>query len=151
VPGLQQYALSDEPPIGKEYRMKAALAIISGLTGAVIAIESLILFVGVRLTANADELWLCAKNDLLVVLDVIAGAALIYFAFAFQKMPTAHVAIIYVLIVASICSHGYREWEYLVGADTRFFFNLPLFVFNNLRLLGLIATAALAMLHARNP
>lgn len=81
--------------------MNIALAITSGLTGAVIAVESLGLFVGVRLFAKSDELWLCIKNDLLVLLDVAAGATLIYFAFIFQKMPPG-----YLPIVGSGCGNG---------------------------------------------
>ncbi len=129
--------------------MNLVLAITSGLTGAVIAIESIILFIGVRLTAKTGEPWLCVKNNLLVLLDVVAGVALIYFAFVFQRVSLPFTTIFYALIIVSICTHGYREWEYLAGVENRFFFNLPLFVFNNIRLLGLLAAGCLMLMKTR--
>jgi hypothetical protein len=129
--------------------MNIIWAIITGLTGAVIAVESLILFVGVRFVASEGEQWICLKNDLLVVVDIVTGVGLIMFALLFKRFSgLSYVSIFYVLIMISIITHGYREWEYLTGVGNRFFFNLPLFVFNNIRLLGLIVAAVWAMMEA---
>jgi hypothetical protein len=46
-------------------------------------------------------------------------------------------------VVISVVAHGYREWEYLVGAANPFCANAPLFVLNNLKLIGLLVIAGL--------
>jgi hypothetical protein len=127
--------------------MKIILAITSGLTGTVIAVESLILCIGVRFSASEGERWICLKNDILVVADTITGMGLIVFALMFRRVSgLPYAGMFYVLIIISIVTHGYREWEYLTGVENKFFFNFPLFVFNNIRLFGLVAAMFLALL-----
>ena len=118
--------------------MRTLLRIITGLTGAVIAIESLALFVGLRVLSPEQTPWTDPKNDTFVLLDVIVGGGLIYLALRCRQGPFPPV--FFALVAVSLLAHGYREWEYLAGVDDRFAFNLPLFVFNNVRLVGLLAS-----------
>ena len=118
--------------------MRTLLRIITGLTGAVIAIESLALFVGLRILSPEQTPWAGPKNDAFVLLDVIVGGGLIYLEMTSREGPFPPV--FFVLVAVSLLAHGYREWEYLAGVDDRFTFNLPLFLFNNIRLVGLLAS-----------
>ena len=124
--------------------MRPLLRIITGLTGAVIAIESLALFVGLHVLSPEQMPWTGPKNDAFVLLDVIVGGGLIYLALRCREGPFPPI-FFFVLVAVSLLAHGYREWEYLAGVDDRFTFNLPLFVFNNVRLAGLIASAVIEL------
>jgi len=123
--------------------MRTLLRIITGLTGAIIAIESLALFVGLRILSPEQTPWAGPENDAFVLLDVIVGGGLIYLAMTSRR--GAFPPVFFVIVAVSLMVHGYREWEYLADVNDRFTFNLPLFVFNNVRLIGLIASTAMEL------
>jgi hypothetical protein len=56
--------------------------------------------------------------------------------------------VFYAVFALLLLTHVYREWEYLVGAPGAFCANLPLFVFNTIRLLGLVAAVVLSVLQS---
>ena len=120
---------------------KVGLRIVAGLTGAIIAIESLALLVGTHLVAHSPE-WAVPKNMALIITDIVGGAVLTWIALKGRSDPFP--AVFYPLVAFLILSHAYREWEYLAGIERAFCANVPLFVFNNIRLLGLIAAIVLA-------
>jgi hypothetical protein len=92
--------------------------------------------------SEGDNVWLSAKNDLFLVLDIVSGLGLVTLALAGRgpAWPYGFCA----LIALALLSHGYREWEYLAGAANSFCANVPLFVVNNLKLVGLLVSAILA-------
>jgi hypothetical protein len=116
------------------------LRLIAGLTGAVVAGESLALLVGMHVFAKA-EAWIDTKNIALALFDVAVGVGLVILALG-RGAPSFSFFVRGALLVAAM-THVYRVWEYLVGSEGRFFFNLPLLAFCVLRLLGLVAILVL--------
>jgi hypothetical protein len=110
------------------------------LTGSMIAGEALALVVGMHFLSPSGNPWISLKNDLFLGLDVIVGLGLaIVAALSRRTLPSG---ILYVLVFLSAVAHGYREWEYLFRAGNAFCANTPLFVLNNLKLIGLLVVAA---------
>ena len=72
---------------------------------------------------------------------VVAGLGLVYLALAPRGAAWPYA--FYLLVGLALLTHGYREWEYLAGAANPFCANGPLFVVNNLKLLGLAASGIL--------
>jgi hypothetical protein len=105
------------------------------LTGAVIAGEALALTMGMYFTRSSEDPWI-SRNTHFLVLDVVIGFSLIYLGFATRDIDT--LMIFYLLSIMALITHGYREWEYFADVEHKFCFNVPLFVVNNLKLLGLI-------------
>ena len=111
------------------------LEIITLLTGAFIAGEALALTMGMYFMGSSQTSWI-SRNTLFLVLDVVVGFGLIYLAFATSDVDTW--MIFYLLSVMALITHGYREWEYLADVEHKFCFNMPLFVVNNIKLIGLV-------------
>jgi hypothetical protein len=100
-----------------------ALAI---LTGLLIAGEALVLAVGMHVLSPGGNPWISLKNDLFLALDVLTGLGLVVVAATTRRVAPS--GILYALVLISAIAHGYREWEYLVGASNAFCANAPLFV-----------------------
>ena len=113
------------------------------LTGMVVAGEALALLVGMHLLSKGDNSWISAKNDLFLALDIVAGLGLVYLALAHRGSAWPYA--LYSLVGLALLTHGYREWEYLARAGNPFCANAPLFVLNNLKLVGLAAVAILSI------
>ena len=121
----------------------AAFRLATGITGAIVAIESLLLYLGTHWLAQEPSPWAVPKNDAFAVVDVAAGAYLVYAAVRGDLGPAS--ALFYGLVAISLVTHGYRIWEYLAGVEAPFFFNGPLFAFGLLRLAGLIVCLLLSL------
>ena len=111
------------------------------LTGMVVAGEALALLVGMHFLSEGDNPWISWKNDLFLVLDVVAGLGLVYLALVHRGAAWPYA--LFILTGLTLLTHGYREWEYLAGAGNPFCANAPLFVVNNLKIAGLLAVAIL--------
>jgi hypothetical protein len=111
------------------------------LAGLVIAGEALALLLGMHFLSEGDNGWLSVKNDLFLVLDILAGLGLVYLALAHRGAAWPYA--FYIVVGLALLTHGFREWEYLAGAANPFCANCPLFAVNNLKLLGLLASAVL--------
>ena len=111
------------------------------LTGLVIAGEALALLVGMHVLSEGDNAWISAKNNLFLVLDIVAGLGLVYLALAQQGAAWPYA--FYFLAGLALLTHGYREWEVLAGAGNPFCANGPLFIVNTLKLVGLVAISLL--------
>jgi hypothetical protein len=111
--------------------------IVTLLTGMVIAGEALALLLGMHLLSEGGNPWISFKNDLSLVLDIVVGLGLVYLALAHRGAAWPYA--LYSLAGLALLTHGYREWEYLAGAGNAFCANTPLFVVNNLKLVGLVA------------
>jgi hypothetical protein len=107
-----------------------------GVTGIVIAGEALALLVGMHVLSTGDSPWISLKNDLLSVLDILAGVGLVIVVAMNRDIYAS--GIFYVLVFIAVVAHGYREWEYLVRAVNAFCANAPLFAVNNFKLSGLL-------------
>jgi hypothetical protein len=113
------------------------------LTGVVTAGEALALLIGMRVLSQPGNPWISAKNDLLLALDILVGLGLIWLAW---RGPSAlGSALFWLVTAAGLLSHGFRDWEYLITAANRFLANGPLFVVNNLKLLGFLIVAILGL------
>lgn len=104
------------------------------LTGAVIAGEAMALLVGTYFL-SADKAW-ASKNMALLILDIVTGLGLIYFGFARGSLLTS--TLFFLFSGLALLTHGYREWQYFTHIETKFCFNLPLFIVNNVKLIGVV-------------
>lgn len=118
--------------------------IITLLIGLVVAGEALAPLVGMHLLSEGNNPWISVKNDLFLVLDIVSGLGLAYLALAGRGAAWPYV--LYALVGLALLTHGYREWEYLARAGNSFCANAPLFLVNNLKLVGLVAIHALGVL-----
>jgi hypothetical protein len=123
--------------------MSAVLRVLTAATGSVVAIEAVALFVGLFLVASGHP-WAGLKNGVLIWSDIVGGACLIYLAA--RGNAKAGIQVFYCLLGVLMATHVYREWESFAGAQNAFCANTPLFVFNNIKLLGLAASAIASML-----
>ena len=112
------------------------------LTGAIIAIESLAMLVGARIVL-VGQAWCTWANRVLAALDIAGAIWLVALALRGGWVGRSSSVIPALLLLVT---HAYREWEYLVGATSASYANLPLFVFNNLRLADLVAVRAISWL-----
>jgi hypothetical protein len=115
--------------------------IITLLTGMVIAGEALALLVGMHLLSEGDNAWISVKNNLFLALDLLAGLGMIYLSLARHGAVWPYA--LFLLAGFAVLTHGYRDWEYLAGVTNPFCANIPLFVVNNLKIAGLLATTIL--------
>ena len=105
------------------------LPLLATVIGLLVAGESLALWIGV-IVRQPDSPWVTDTVRILLVLDIVSGAALAASADGgVLQVPAAAVI---------LATHAYRVWEYLAGRPDRFCFNLRLFLFNNLKLLGVV-------------
>ncbi|MGD9049946.1 MAG: hypothetical protein PVF77_17975, partial [Anaerolineae bacterium] len=82
------------------------------------------------------------KNNLFLALDILAGLGLVFLALV--QRGAAWPYALYALTGLALLTHGYRDWEYLAGTDNAFCATTPLFVVNNLKLVGLVAVLVLS-------
>jgi hypothetical protein len=106
--------------------------------------EALALTVGLRLFGMPASPWGSGKNHLLLVLDILSGLGLAWIAYRSGGATTGPWW--WLLWAVALASHGFREWEYLTRAHNAFLFHPPLFVVNNLKLLGLVVSAVSRLL-----
>jgi hypothetical protein len=124
--------VSDCPQPGRT-RLAVSLRLALGLTGALVALESTALLVGIFFVQGPNP-WCSAENLTLVASDILVGAWLIRVATR-RRLPRPSRLLAPSLVLAA--THAYRDWAYLVDAPNAFCANTALFVFNNLRLAGL--------------
>ncbi len=111
------------------------------LTGLLIGGEALALLIGMHVLSARPNPWVSLKNDFLLILDLVAALGLIWIvAMNRDTFPSSP---FYFLTLISISSHGYRGWEYFAQVQNKFCINVPLFVINDLKLLGLLIVLAL--------
>jgi hypothetical protein len=120
------------------------------LISIVIIGEAFALLVGMHFLSGRSNSWISFKNDFLLAVDIITGAGLIYFATTHVIIsPLKFMDITFILILA-ISTHGYREWEYLADVINKFCANIPLFIFNNVKLITLIVISIAAVISKFN-
>ena len=112
--------------------------IIAVLTGLVIAGEAAALLIGMHLLVRPTSPWLTPKNNALAVIDVISGVILVALTLT-GNAP----GLFYATAALALITHSFRDWEYLSSIKNPFVFNLPLFIINNLKLVGALAAIAL--------
>ena len=113
-----------------------------GLIGLVILGEALALLVGMHFLSERSNPWVSFKNDLLLSVDMITGAGIIYFAVVNGRMSQSHV--VYFVVALALLTHGYRAWEYWVNVPHKFCINTALFAFNSVKLVGLLVITGAA-------
>jgi hypothetical protein len=106
------------------------------LIGLVILGEALALLVGMHILSEHGNPWISFQNDFLLGVDIVTGSALMYLAMVNGRIDQSNLA--YFAVTLAFLAHAYREWEYLIKSPTRFCINSPLFMFNNVKLIGLV-------------
>jgi hypothetical protein len=112
------------------------LRLITLLTALVIFGEALALTVGMVLVQRGQNPWFTPRNAVLLGLDLLLGGLLIYLAWSGSEQMVSWALIGAGLI--SLLAHAYRDLEYFSGTPLPFCANQPLFIVNNLKLLGLL-------------
>jgi len=110
------------------------------LTALVMVSEALALTAGLHVFGLPRRPWGSAKNYLLVMLDIVSGLGLGWIAW--RSGDAGAGPWFWLLWAIALGTHSFREWEYLRRAPNAFLFHAPLFVVNNLKLLGLVVAAA---------
>ena len=113
------------------------LAILTTVTGLLVAGEALALWIGV-IVLHPESPWVTRSVRILLVLDIVSGAALA----ASIDSSILQVPAVFVVLV----THAYRTWETMAGRPERFCFNKWLFVFNIIKLLGAVGVIVLLVL-----
>jgi len=112
------------------------LRLITLLTALIICGEALALTVGMVLVQRGHNPWFTAKNAIILGLDLFLGGVLVYLVWLGNDPIGSWIFTGAVLI--SLLTHTYRDLEYFSGQPHPFCANQPLFVVNNLKLLGLL-------------
>lgn len=110
--------------------------------GLLIFGEACALLVGMHFLSSRSNPWISLKNDFFLCVDAITGLGLIICAVTAASIAPGAAA--YILLAAAALSHAYRLWEVAAGAANRFCINLPLFVFNDIKLVGVLIVAGAA-------
>ncbi len=94
--------------------------------------EALALIIGMNLSGSEGKEWLSLKNSFLLIIDIIMGLLAFIFILIDSKRKFS---ILVIVILTIICAtHFYREIEYFLNVSNKFCINLPLFIFNSLKL-----------------
>jgi hypothetical protein len=106
--------------------------IISLLLGLLIVGEAIMLLIGIYVISKKQNEWKTRFNTNTLLIDIAFGIIIIFNAI--ENMPYKVVAIVVLII-----THLYREIEYFYKEKkNRLIFNLPLFIINTIKLIGLI-------------
>ena len=112
------------------------LQIVTILVALVIAGEAAALAIGMHIVKKSQSPWISLKNDLMLAFDAVVGLVLILITFNREPLISPIWAPLFVTI--GLLTHIYRIWEYLAGRENAFCANRSLFIFNNLKILGLL-------------
>ena len=106
------------------------------ILGGLILGESVALLVGTTIIKSKISGWLQRKNGFLLGLDVILAVLIILAIPALQYFPRIFFSL---FLLIGIASHSYRTLEYYSKKERyKFCANLPLFIVNNIKLIGFI-------------
>jgi hypothetical protein len=119
------------------------LKVVSILIGALIAGEALALMIGMHVLNTDPHPWISLKNDALAISDIIIGLGLIGIGL---MAGSASAIPFYSLSALAVLTHLYRGGEYLVGIRSAFCFNAPLFIVNNVKLVGALVILLVVLL-----
>ena len=107
------------------------------ITGVLIAWEALALLVGMYLLSPRPNPWITGLHTFLIALDILCGAGLIYLCL--NGATSTRDGLIFIIVLISAAAHIFRDWQYFTGGGGIIFLtNAPLFIFNNVKLIGLI-------------
>ena len=119
------------------------------LTSVLIGGEALALLIGMHLLSERRNPWISFKNDFLLALDLVTALGMILAVTMNRDVFSSNT--FYFLALVSILSHGYRGWEYFANIQNKFCINAPLFIINDLKLLGLLIIVALGVIIRLTP
>jgi hypothetical protein len=105
--------------------------------------EAIALLAGTLIIPSQTSNWLNKKNASLLILDVIAGIMILV---ALPQLHYLSFEIFLLLLAIGIATHTYRTIQYYSAEQIKFCSNLPLFIVNNLKLLGLLIIAVMSFL-----
>jgi hypothetical protein len=106
------------------------------LSGLLVFGEALALLTGMFVVQKGASPWLTASNRMFLLIDLSAGMCMLLAGLHILSISAGYWML--VVLLASIASHIYRDWEFLQGAPNAFCGNRNLFLFNNLKLVILV-------------
>ena len=109
------------------------------ITGLLIFGEAAALLIGTGFITKPRPEWLNQKNFAFLADDLFFGIILTLVAFNVLKAPW----IFWLSIISTFLSHALRDAEFVAKFPNRFCDNTALFLFNNIKLMGLISTIIL--------
>jgi hypothetical protein len=124
--------------------LRGGTTLISLLIGG----EALTLLIGMHFLSERPNLWISIKNDFLLLLDLVTALGLFLIVMMNKDVFASNA--FYVFALVSLLSHGYRGWEYLACVQNKFCINVPLFIINDLKLLGLLIVLVLNLVGKPN-
>jgi hypothetical protein len=114
------------------------------ITGVLIAGEALALLVGMYLLSPRPNPWIMGLHTFFIALDILCGAGLIYLCF--NGATSTRDGLIFIIVLISAAAHVFRDWQYFnTGREIIFLTNTPLFIFNNVKLIGLIVIGVITI------
>jgi hypothetical protein len=139
---LRKKSIFEEGGIMASLELVKCLAVLSGI---LLIGEALVLLVGMVFLSPRPNPWVTFQNVSILILDLFFGAGLILFSLFYRT--AARDPILLLITMITLVIHGFREWEYFARSNqaNRFLINLPLFVLNNVKLLGLLLVGGLAL------
>ncbi len=115
------------------------------ILGLMIAIEALLLFVGMNYLAKSAEAkeWSSFKHNFILMIDIATGIGLVILSLLPEIFKSL---LFYFLLAIILISHLYRNVDYFISQDIKFLHNKNLFIFNNIKLLISILSIILGLL-----
>ena len=101
--------------------------------------EAFALLVGSLIIPSKTSNWLNKKNAIFLILDILVAV------FILAALPSMHyfdIEIFLLLLGIGLATHFYRTYQYYTKEQKKFCDNLPLFIVNNVKILGLLAILA---------
>jgi hypothetical protein len=121
--------------------MSAAATTATLCAGGLVAAESAVLLAGMNIPSISS--WSTPKNLLLASSDDFLGSLLLYFSLSGKASRDTWLS--WAASALLLITHVYREAEFLTGVSEPFTKGVPLFVFNNLRIVLLGLSCALIL------
>jgi hypothetical protein len=110
--------------------------------GLVVVNEVFALLIGMSIVGNTSLLTI--EHYAMLLIDIITGLCIIYIVFM-NKLNFHQSVYYYIIILAIIVSHFWRDLETLLNVENEFLGNSPLFIVNNVKLIGFIITLVLSL------
>jgi hypothetical protein len=113
--------------------------------GAFIAGEALALGAGMAFSGPNGQHWVLGRNMVWLALDLIGGIILVR-SFWWLEMP---LPLLWTAGLILLATHSWRSLEYWLKLERAYCFNVPLFIVNIIKVLGLILLVVYLAQHGR--
>ncbi|MFW9921815.1 MAG: hypothetical protein ACFFDW_00815 [Candidatus Thorarchaeota archaeon] len=116
------------------------LKLVNIFLGLLITGEALALIIGMNINTDGNE-WLTTANYTLLAIDLVSGILIAALSFKLEKKK--YLAVLFFTLAVIVGSHIFRNIDFVTNPENHFVFNVPLLIFNNVKLLGALYSIAL--------